>query len=158
MLPQLLFGSVIWSPHRDGTFSRLEAVPKKLLRYASTKSDFPMNRFDHDFSSISRLCSIYTIKSHHVANDLIFVYSFLTSLCSLPDACELFSTRKIDYFLRNFRPLSEIRCTNDFIFYSPLFRLRRMWNIFIIDFNDINLFDLNKDLIKKHNLKIFDML
>ena len=43
------------------------------MRYASSKTKNPMGFLNHDFNEILSDCEIYTIKSHHNANDLIFV-------------------------------------------------------------------------------------
>ena len=82
VLPQLLYGSVIWSPYMDDEFSKLESIPKKFLRYASSKTNSIMNIYDHDYNVISQYCNIYTIESHHVTNDLIFVNKVLKNNCS----------------------------------------------------------------------------
>ena len=45
-------------------------------------------------------------------------------------AQEYFKERNITYNLRYFRCLSEENCTNNSLFNSTSFRLRRNWNIF----------------------------
>ena len=37
--------------------------------------------------------------------------------------------REMNYFLRYYRPLKEGTQKSDYIFYSPLHRLRRAWNL-----------------------------
>ena len=113
-----------------------------------------MSFSDHDYKNISRLCSVYTIKSHHLANDLIFVNSVLLNNIQVPIICELFINRIINYDLRFVRPLMENRSTKDYIFNSPLFRLRRQWNSFICKLDD-KLFDRNKANIRSKNLEFF---
>ena len=128
VLPLLTFGSVIWSPFTATGFSKLESVNKKFLRYASTKTSFPMSYNNHNYNNISSKCKIYTIRSYHHANDLIFVYKTIKNECDLPNHNELFVNRINIYNLRNFRTLFEKHNTRNFIFNSPLFRLRRFWN------------------------------
>ena len=75
VLPKLLYGSVIWNPYTDAKFSRLEAITKKFLRYASSKTNSPMIIY-HDYRAISLTRNIHTIESHNITDDLIFVYKF----------------------------------------------------------------------------------
>ena len=151
VLPQLLYGSIIWSPHHKEKFDKLEAIPRKLLRYASSKTNNPMSFLNHDFSEISRKCGIYTIKSHHKANDLIFVNNILIKSCLLPNVLDIFKNKNLSYDLRFYRPLLENKCTQDLVFFSPVFRLRRTWNNFCTQLKISEITESYKEIIKKNS-------
>ena len=51
------------------------------------------------------------------------------------------------------RPLLENKCTNDYVYYSPISRLRRLWNRFNELFEMGNLLDSTISYIKSNNLK-----
>ena len=62
VLPVLTYASVIWTPYIKESIKKLEATQHKLLRHLAYRLHVPMNRFDHDFSSVSKYFNIYTIK------------------------------------------------------------------------------------------------
>ena len=61
----LSYGSVIWSTPLKQDERLLETPQRRLIRYLSFKIKQPMHRFDHDFSALSKLFGINTVKSLH---------------------------------------------------------------------------------------------
>ena len=100
----------------------------RFLRYLSYYTANPMSPLEHDYSKLSQEFNVKTLKSIHDSIDILFVNRILTNHY-IPDHLKsLFMDRQINYNLRNCRPIEESHSSGDFVFHSPLHRLRREWN------------------------------
>ncbi|OXU30077.1 hypothetical protein TSAR_013515 [Trichomalopsis sarcophagae] len=57
----------------------------------------------------------------------------INGFVNISNACELFSNRRVNYNLRNYRIVKEITCTKNQIFYATTHRVPRLWNNIPID-------------------------
>ena len=73
ILPTLLHGSVIWSPHYDVHIKKLESVQHRLLRYLAFKSGYPMNFVDHNYSQLASAFNLPSILSLHAKMIIFFL-------------------------------------------------------------------------------------
>ena len=87
-----------------------------------------MNYTDHDYSRVSNLANLYTIKSDHLINDLLIFSDIISGRVVDDNLKNKFEFRNLDYNLRSHRHFKEIGTTNDSIFHSPSYRFSRLWN------------------------------
>jgi len=90
----------------------------------------PFSFEDHDYSVFSKDLKLCTIKSLHDYYDLLLVNKILEY--SVPNSVnpliDLFPIRVNKFNTRSHRELVELNSNRDYVYYSPLFRLRRNWN------------------------------
>ena len=84
VLPVLTYTSIIWTPYTVDSINKLEAIQHRLLRHLAYRFHVPMNRFDRDFSSVSKYFHIRTIKSAHDQYDTVFVFKLLMFIHTRP--------------------------------------------------------------------------
>ena len=155
VLPTLTYSSIIWSPYSQNKFDDLNNVIRKFLRYASLKTTNPMLFYDHDYSDISQLCQIYMIESLHEYRDLCFVSEYIRGkLMSESLDCN-FVERNLTYNLRFSRQFLEHTHKNNYIYYAPIFRIIRCWNMLAGPIRNHLLDSGSRELLKKEVLKLF---
>jgi len=128
ILPVLTYASVIWRPSIGLLISRLESVHHKLLRHLSYRFYIPMHRFNHDYSQVSRKFHIGTIDSILGIYDVTFLFKIHKNNINHRDIVNIFPPRSLNYMFRRVKHLAEDACNNNYIFYSSVFRLRRLYN------------------------------
>ena len=128
VLPNLLYASIIWTPHQQYMIQKLEGVQHRFLRMLSFRFYIPMSKFDHDFQFVSKFFNLHSIKSIHDMNDLVFMFKFLKSKDKHPTLDKLFSFRTHCYNVRSARQLLEHHCKFMSTYFIPRFRLRRSFN------------------------------
>ena len=157
VIPNINYCSVIWSPYTNDKFDRLNSIMKNFLRYASYKSGKPMEYNNHNYKEISLECNIYKVESIHKYNDVMFVLNNLKGSVISPDFQKNFKERDLIYDLRDPRPFQEEVQRKDFLYNSPIHRLRRRWNILNQDCRN-RLIDINidgKTILKEKIFKNF---
>ena len=127
VLSILLYGSPVWSPYYNVNSQQIEKIQRS-LRYASYKTDLPMEYNNHNYSTISRKLKIPTIKSIHDYNDIILTFKILNNSISSKSLLDHFKVRQISYNIRNFREIKESNSNSNYAFNSSITRLRRTWN------------------------------
>ena len=142
VLPNMNYGSIIWSPYTTEKFDGLNGVLRKFMRYASFKAGKLMRFDDHDYKEISNKCKIYNVESIHKYNDIVFVLNNLKNKTDSPDFYDNFKERDLTYDLRDFRQFQEDVQKHDYLYNSPIHRLRRRWNTLNQDFRR-DLLDMN---------------
>ena len=85
VLPNLNYGSIIWSPYTKDKYDDLNSVLKKFLRYTSYKIGNPMDYDNHDYNDISLKCKIYKAESIHKYNDTLFILNNIKGDISNPN-------------------------------------------------------------------------
>ena len=128
VLPILLHGSVIWSPHYDVHMKKLESFQHRLLKYLAFKSGTPMSFIDHDYSRLASEFNLPSILSLHAKNDHLFLKKINLNLINSADVKNLFEVRNINYWLRYPRELAEQSSPRNYVFHSSVNRLTRNWN------------------------------
>ena len=129
--------SSIWSPYSDCYIKALESVQKRFLRFLSRKMRQPMAFNDHSYSRISRELNIFTIESTHRFYDFVFVWRIKNSKINCSELVKLFESRSLPHNIRNVRSIGEIKSTQDYVFYSIIPRLKRLWNSLNSDLRSI---------------------
>ena len=115
VLPNLNYGSIIWSPYTKDKYDDLNSVLKKFLRYASYKIGNPMDFNNHDYNNISIKCKIYKAESVHKYNDILFVLNNIKGNISSSNFKENFKESDLTYDLREFRQFQEVMQKRDYI-------------------------------------------
>ena len=64
VIPILLYASPIWSPFYAVHTKKIETVQYKFLNIISWKFGLPLTRLSHDYSTVSQLSNISSLKSH----------------------------------------------------------------------------------------------
>lgn len=149
VIPILTYASVIWTPSLRYQIDFLEAINHRFMRYLSRHTDTPMNRFDHDYSPISKKFSIPSIKSIHDYFDLCTVHKIIHHLFSSVHLFNLFQTRPNPYSLRTAHPLHTSIFLRDSNFSSSIPRLCRLWNSIQADNRELSILQF-KHFAKSH--------
>lgn len=138
--PVLLYGSIIWSPHKLFLIKELESVQHKFFRYVAFKMGNKMSYDDHNYCNLASSLNLESLKSLHVYHDLYFVKKVQLKLVNCEVITNLFVMRESHYNLRVFREFVEGSSVRDYIYYSSLPRLRRKWNKIVIpsDISNVN--------------------
>ena len=61
VVPTLTYASSLWRPSVSTHINKIEAIQRKFLRYLAFKSGSRMSIFDHNYSPISSVSSIYQL-------------------------------------------------------------------------------------------------
>ena len=129
VLPTFTYSSVIWSPYTLTKFERINGIIRKFLRYLSFKAVTSMSFDYYNYNSISERSGVYKIQFYHKYFDLFFILDNILKRVDCPVFKKYLNMREITYFLRFYRPLFEETQRNDHSFYSPIHRLRKIWNL-----------------------------
>ena len=156
IMPTLNYASTIWKPHYKSDYTPLEGIIHKFLRYLSFYTETPMTFIDHNYNSISKKFNISTLESNHQMNDLLFANRIITDNRIPTHLKLLFKQRNSDYNLRRPRPLEETHTSGDFLFHSPLFRMRREWNSLSLELETTIDNNKLKQHLKKTRLRHYD--
>lgn len=161
VLPQLNYASIIWTPHTQQKYNKIDAVIRKFLRYAAFKNKTPMSFDNHNYSEISLKCNISTTASAHHYLDLAFVNDVLNGKIQAQQLICQYQPRNNTYTLRNARPLKESTNSSNTTFYSPLIRTTRNWNKYITDTTNNNQNNSENNIetnnIMKQDLKTYSL-
>ena len=125
VLPNLLYCSQIWSPFTNVLINMLESIQHKFIHYLCFKIGRPISRLEHDYTIPATEFNITTIKSLDYYHDCILTYKILNNYLSCSSINNLFIIRRLNYDLRNHRPLKEGESSSNYGFYSTLNRLKR---------------------------------
>ena len=125
VLPGMIYGSIIWSPHHKKDFDRLNSIITSFLRYLSYKS---MSIEYHNYKELSIECKLFTMESVHKMYDMLFVYDNLSDKVNTPGFSEYFKKCNETYNLRWLRPYEEKILKKDYLLNAPIHRLIRSWN------------------------------
>lgn len=141
VLPNLLYCSIIWSPHTAQNISVLESVQRRFIRYISYKAGDPMRAIDHDYSTRSNRFYLPTIKSIHHSSDVITTFKIIRGIIVCSELSDLFESRVLSYDLRRARAIAEDVNRSNYGFESAIARLRREFNLLpncitILSFNE----------------------
>ena len=128
VIPTITNSSPVWSPYNQDSFTRLEAIQHKILRYMSCKISRPMSYLDHNFEPLMRNYKLLSLKTLFNYCDLVCAHKIIKSGITVGDLKILFSSRDLPYSLRYHRPLIEEFNDVNYLFYTPLHRLRRSYN------------------------------
>lgn len=127
--PILLYNSSIWTPSYAIHIKKLESIQHKFFRHLAFRMGTPFSIDEHDYEVFARGVKLNSIKSLHNYYDLLFIRKTLclnsTTNCAISN---IFVTREIRFNTRNPRELLEVHTNKDYVFHSPSFRLRRMYN------------------------------
>ena len=128
VVPILTYGSCIWSPYTDVNSKLLEGVHHKLIRYLCFRSGEPMNFTDHIYERAISKFKIPPIKHLHNYHDCLLVFKVKNSITNCPDLSQLFTPRESHYNVRNLREFSNPCGSQNYIHFSSIPRMRRLWN------------------------------
>lgn len=168
VLPHINYASIIWTPHTQEKYSKLDAIPRKFLRYAAYKMRNPMAYDNHNYTEISKICNVYTTKSLHMYFDISFVKGLLADNVNCLSLKLKYQSRHITYNIRSSSPIKEETTKNNLAYYAPVNRTIRRWNKLVAKFADTLSHEptittpteeqtankITKALIKKETLKL----
>ena len=109
MLPVLTYAFIIWTPYTVDSINKLETIQRRLLRHLAYRFHVPINRFDHDFSSVFQYYNIHMVKFYKV---FVFKLLKLNTGYQCQSVNSLFKIKSYAYPIRDTRVLKEKNCSS----------------------------------------------
>lgn len=119
------------------------------MRFASKKTNSPMDYFSHDFSSISKTCDIHTIQSMHEVRDKTMMWKIMHNNANSTHLRGLFQDNIQSRSTRNNPPLVRNAETLGYYANSSIPRLTVAWNNTPKEHREINIFLSFKNITKR---------
>lgn len=133
--PILMYCSQVWSPHYASHIKKLERVQHRFLSWAAIKLGLPNPRLSHDYSQIAAVLNISSLKSHHEAQDVLFLYKIVNRIITCPPLLESVHLHVPSNYLRSLRSSTDPAdvfhayiSRSTFGKHSPISRITRIAN------------------------------
>ena len=114
-----------------------------------------MSAWNHDYTGISQRCNLHRIETLHEYRDLCFVIDYIRGNIKSEVLERNFIERNLIYNLRHPRQFIEFTHKSNYIFFAPIFRIVREWNMLSEDVKSYIVNTGDKEKLKSEVLKHF---
>ena len=136
----LEYATTIWCPYYTSYIDKIETVQRRFTRFIFKKFHIPYTNYE------DRLM-ILNLESLHVRRqkaDLITLYKIMNGSLRTECVAEIYVRRRRN--IRNMNVFEIPRATSNRLFYSPIYRMCRLYNV---KFNNEYLFNLPLSTFKR---------